>query len=236
MRNNAQQSRIIGFIASLKVSMKPLLLAAAMLAAGTGAAHAITCAPADTVNVLKARDGYVFYVSKAYGDAAFMVPGKDFANDQAAPPGSPQFTVDGVHYQFLAVPKANYFAKLSKAPDHAAILERHARSEHRYAVNAGARFTAMQDLGTRLRPADGANPDFSFKMWTLRDPKQPDGPSQHMLSTVIGDDVVVLSATVPSKARESAAMAVFERFSASYQFLKTQKECPPAPPPKPKAP
>lgn len=208
--------------------MKPLLVAAAAaFALVASPAHAVKCGPAGSVQVFNGDGGYVFFVFKTYGDAAFMIPGRSFAKDAGALPGSTQFSVDGVHYQFLSVPKAKFIASVTAADD-ASILARHARQEHQFALKAGSKFTSFEDLGSRSRPGAGASPAFLFKLWTLRDPKKPDGASQHMLSTVIGDEVALLSAIVPDPAHEKRAMLVFERFAASYRFLDSDKECPSA--------
>lgn len=210
--------------------MKLTLLAAVAAlstAIASSPAHAVKCAPAGAVNVFNSDGGFVFYISKTYGDAAFMIPGRAFAKDAGALPGSTQFSVDGVRYQFLTVPKAKFISSVAAADD-ASVLARHARQEHQFAVNAGSRFTSFKDLGSRPRAGSGANPAFLFKVWSLRDPKKPAGPSQHMLSTVIGDEVALLSAIVPSSAHEKRAAAVFERFAASYRFVESEKECPSA--------
>jgi hypothetical protein len=208
--------------------MKPILIAAAAtIAIAASPAHAVKCGPAGAIQVFNGDGGYVFFVSKTYGDAAFMIPGRGFAKDAGALPGSTQFSVDAVHYQFLTVPKAKFIVSVTAADD-ASVLARHAKQEHRFALNAGSKFTSFEDLGTRSRPGAGARAAFLFKLWTLRDPKKPDGASQHMLSTVIGDEVALLSAIVPDPAHEKRAMLVFERFAASYRFLDSEKECPPA--------
>lgn len=204
-----------------------LLAAAAAFAIASGPAHALKCAPAGAVSVFNSDGGFVFYISKNYGDAAFMIPGGAFAKDAGALPGSTQFTVDEVRYQFLTVPKAKFVGSVTAADD-ASVLARHAKQEHQFAVNAGSQFTSFQDLGNRPRAGTGLNPAFLFKVWSLRDPKKPAGGSQHMLSTVIGDEVALLSAIVPSPAHEKRAAAVFERFAASYRFVESEKECPPA--------
>jgi hypothetical protein len=209
--------------------MKPILLAAAAaLAFAASPAQAVKCAPAGSVSVFNTTGGYVFYISKTYGDAAFMIPGQAFSKDAGAPPGSTQFNVDQVHYQFLSVPKSKFVASVA-ASDDASILLRHARQEHQFAVNAGSQFTALEDLGNRKRAAAGPTPAFVFKLWTLKNPAKPDGASQLMLSTVIGDEVALLSAIVPSAAHKPRALAVFERFASSYRFVATEKECPKRP-------
>lgn len=208
--------------------MKPVLFAAAAaFALAASPAHAVKCGPAGAIQVYNGDGGYVFFVSKTYGDAAFMIPGGTFLKDAGALPGSTQFSVDGVHYQFLTVPKAKFIASVTAADD-ASVLARHARQEHQFAVNAGSKFTSFEDLGSRSRPGSGASPAFLFKLWTLRDPKKTSGASQHMLSTVIGDEVALLSAIVPDQAHEKRTMRVFERFAASYRFLDAEKECPSA--------
>lgn len=212
--------------------MKPSILAAVAVAAFTTAlasssAYAVKCAPAGAVKVFNSDGGFVFHIAKNYGDAAFMIPGRAFAKDAGALPGSTQFMVDDVRYQFLTVPKAKFVTSVTSADD-ASVLAMHARMEHQFAVKAGSKFTSFQDQGNRPRPGAGANPAFLFKVWSLRDPKTPLGASQHMLSTVIGDEVALLSAIVPSRAHEKRAVAVFERFAASYRFLESEKECPSA--------
>ncbi len=208
--------------------MKPFILAvAAAFAVISSPAQAVKCAPAGSVGVFNGPGGFVFYISKTYGDAAFMIPGKAFSKDASAPPGTTQFLVDEVHYQFLTVPKAKFVSSVAAADD-ASILARHARQEHQFALNAGSPYTSFTDRGNRPRPASGASPASVFKLWSLTDPKKPAGPSQHMLTTVIGDEVALLSAIVPSPAHEKRAVAVFERFATSYRFLDSEKECPPA--------
>ena len=204
-----------------------LLAASAAFAIASSPAHAVKCAPAGTVKVFNSDGGFVFYISKNYGDAAFMIPGRAFAKDAGALPGSTQFTVDQVHYQFLTVPKAKFITSVVAADD-ASVRAAHAKQEHRFAVNAGSKFTSFRDLGNRPRAGAGASPAFLFKVWSLRDPKQPKGGSQHMLSTVIGDEVALLSAIVPSPGHEKRAAAVFDRFASSYRFVETEKECPSA--------
>ena len=208
---------------------KPFILAAAALFAVAAApAHAVRCAPAGTVNVFNVKGGYVFMVSKNYGDGAFMIPGAVFRKDPGAPSGSTQFSVDDVHYQYLTVPKAKFAGSVTT--DDATILARHAQQEHKFAVGAGSPFTSFQDLGNRPKPAAKGSPAFVFKLWTLKDPKKPQGASQYMLSTVVGDEVALLSAIVPSPAHEKRTMAVLDRFAASYQLLQSPADCPPSKP------
>ncbi len=204
------------------------LAAATALALAASPAHAVVkCAPAGAVKVFNVDGGFVFHIAKNYGDAAFMIPGRAFAKDAGALPGSTQFIVDEVHYQFLTVPKSKFISAATKSDD-ASVLARHAKQEHQFAVNAGSQYTSFQDMGNRPRPASAANSAFLFKAWSLRNPAKPAGGSQHMLSTVIGDEVALLSAIVPFPTLEKRAAAVFERFAASYQFLNSEKECPSA--------
>ena len=210
--------------------MKTILLAiaGALAFASTPAQAIVKCAAAGAVSVFNGTDGFVFFISKNYGDAVFMVPGKAFAKDAGAPPGTTQFTVDEVHYQFLTVPKAKFVGSVAAADD-ASILTMHARKEHQFAVGAGSQLTKFEDLGERKRAATGANPPFVFKLWSLKHPTKPVGASQLMLSTVIGDEVALLSAIMPTPAHERRTMAVFERFASSYRFLESEKDCPAAP-------
>jgi hypothetical protein len=209
--------------------MKSLFFAAAAAAALVSSpAHAIKCAAPGSLNVFKAPGGYVFLVSKAYGDAAFMIPGQNFTKDPVAPPGSTQFNVDQVHYQFLSVPKSKFVGSVATSDD-ASVLAQHARQEQQFAVKAGSPFKVFEDLGVRKRAAEGASPAMSFKTWSLKDATKPKGPAQYMLTTVVGDEVALLSAIVPGPAQEAGAKAVFERFAASYRFIGSQKECPAMP-------
>ena len=197
-----------------------------MFSLGAVPAHAVTCAKPGKVSVFDVSGGIVFIVSRSYGDAAFMVPGTVFTKDAGAPAGTTQFSVDGVHYQYLTVPKAKYVTAAGKSDD-AAILARHARQEHKFALTAGSPFTAFDDIGNRAKPAEKGNPAMLFKLWTLKDPKLPAGASQYMLSTVVGDEVALLSAILPSAAHEEKVMNALTRFAASYRFLQSAAECPP---------
>jgi hypothetical protein len=209
--------------------MKPFILAAAaLIAVAATPAHAVSCAPAGTVNVFNVTDGYAFFVSKTYGDGGFMIPGTGFVKDPAAPPGSTMFTVDGVHYQYLTVPKAKFIGSAATSDD-ASILARHAQQEHKFALRAGSPFTSFKDRGNRPKPAQQGSPAFVFKMWTMADPKKPQGPSQYMLTTVIGADVALLAAIVPSPAQHQRVMAVMDRYAASYHLLQSAAQCPAKP-------
>ncbi len=206
--------------------MKPFFLAtAAALAIVSLPASAVKCAAPGAVSVFNVKGGFVFYVSKTYGDAAFLIPGKTFAKTAGAPPGTTQFTVDGVLYQFLGVPKAK-FLQASGASDDATVLDRHARQEQQFAVNAGSKYSTFKDLGSRPRPAQDGNPAMVYKLWSLKNPTKPAG-GQFMLSTVMGDEVALLSAIVPTTALEPRAVAAFDRFSGTYRLLKSEQECPP---------
>ncbi len=204
--------------------MKPFILAAAFVFS-VMPAHAVTCAKPGTVGVFNTSGGYAFVVSRTYGDAMFMIPGAGFRKDPGAPRGSTQFLIDGVHYQYLTVPKAP-FVSAAAVSDDAAILARHARREHKFAVDAGSPFTAFDDLGNRDKPAEQGHPAMVFKLWTLKDPKKPGGASQYMLTTVAGTEVALLSAILMSGEQEQRVMDVMTRFATSYQFLQSADQCP----------
>jgi hypothetical protein len=189
--------------------------------------YAVQCAAPGAVNVLKAIDGsgFIFYPSRSYGDTVFVLPGKEFHKDTGAPLGTTQFEIDGIHFQFLTTAKSQFVAP-GKLGDDATVLAKHVAYEHKYAVSNGSPLREVQELGNRTKPADEHNPEFVFKLWLLKDPKQPDGVRQYFLTTVVGGEVAVLSAIVLGPQYEQQAISAFTKFASSLQFVPSEKACP----------
>jgi hypothetical protein len=194
----------------------------------TSVAHAVQCAPPGSLNLLKANDGsgFIFYPSRSYGDTVFVLPGKEFRKDEGAPQGTIQFFVDGIHYQFLTTPKSQ-FTSNGQSTDDPAILARHAQYERRYVLKVGGPLIEFEELGKRNKPATDGNPSFVFKLWLLKNPKEPNGPRQYYLTTVVGDEVASLSAIVLGPAYENQAISAFTKFASSFQFIPSERMCPP---------
>lgn len=211
--------------------MKFLIKVALYLVALTASpVYAVHCTAPGTINVLKANNGdsFIFYPSRSYGDTVFELPGTDFRKDADAPPGTTQFFVDGIHYQYLTTQKSQFVVKDAVADD-ASVLAKHAEYEHRYVLSAGGPLSDFQDLGNRQKPANQGNPSFTFKLWLLKNPKKPNGARQLYLTSVVGDEVASLSAIALSPTKERQVISAFTEFAASFQFVPSEQACPPQP-------
>lgn len=188
------------------------------------AAH---CAPPGQVNVFKAAEGgsFIFYPSASYGDTVFAIPGEAFRKDAGAPPDKTEFFVDGIHYEFITTNKAEFIGA-SKDIDDATVLAKYAAYENRFAQSVGTTLTEFQDLGNREKDASQGNPKFTFKLWLLKNPKDPKGPRQYYLTTVVGDRVASLSAIIQDTSFEAQAMSAFNSFASSFQYVAPDQACP----------
>jgi hypothetical protein len=194
-------------------------------------AYAVQCASPGSLSLLKANDGsgYIFFPSRSYGDIVFVLPGREFKKDDGAPQGTVQFFIDGIHYQFLTTAKSQ-FTSASQIADDLTILARHVQYEQQYVVKMGGRLTEIEELGNRNRPDAGGNPPHVFKLWLLKNPKEPNGARQYYLTTVVGDEVASLSAIVAGPAYEREAVSAFTKFASSFQFVPSETMCPPRAP------
>jgi hypothetical protein len=209
--------------------MKSLFaMAFCCVALAAGSVYAVQCAAPGSLNLVKANDGtgFIFYPSRSYGDTVFVLPGKEFRKDAEAPQGTVQFFVDEIHYQLLTTPKSQFISGDQSADD-PTILARHAQYEYQFVLKAGGRLTEFEELGNRNKPADGGNPAFAFKLWLLKDPKESSGARQYYLATVVGDEVLCLSAIVMGPAYESQVISAFTKVASSLQFVPSEKMCPP---------
>ena len=76
----------------------------------------------------------------------------------------------------------------------------------------GTPLTRFEDLGDPVRESSPGEPARRFKLWRLSDPAAGKG-SQVFLSTVVGDEVVMLNALVSGSADDQAR---FEAVRAEY--------------------
>ncbi|MES3023810.1 MAG: hypothetical protein V4857_19765 [Pseudomonadota bacterium] len=205
----------------------PRLLLVCAAFAAVQAQAAVHCAAPGVMAVDKANDGsgFIFFPSRAYGTTAFVVPGRDFRKDPTAASGMTQFFIDGIHYQFLTTSKAP-FVDSGQAADDAALLAGHAKWEQAYMVKGGTPLTKFNDLGDRPRKASVGGQAFLFKMWFAVDPKKPDGEAQYFVSTVVGEDIAILTAMIPSAKHSTQLMAAFQMFASSFRFVSSKDACP----------
>lgn len=191
--------------------------------------HAARCGAPGSLNVYKSADGkaLIFFSSRSYGDARFQLPGKEFGKDLSAPPEKSQFFIDGIHYEFLTTPKAQFITEGEPA-DEATVLARHTAYEREYIAKAGNPKSRFLEIGSRQKPAVDGTPALLFNLWQMKVSKKKGDASQYFLTTVIGDDVAMLTAIIWDGKTEKQAMSALDSFAQTFRLLRSEESCPPA--------
>jgi len=210
-------------------AMKSTITAIGLAALLTsGPCHSARCGVPGSLNVNKSANGsaFIFYPSRSYGDSRFVLPGKEFQKDLSAPPGKVQFFVDGIHYEFLTTPKAQFVVE-SEIADDATVLARHTAYERKYILKVAKTGKEFHEIGSRQRPPVEGTPALLFRLWQMTVSKKKGDPSQYFLTTVIGDDVAMLSAIVGNGKDEVQALRALDSFAQTFKFLLSEESCPP---------
>ncbi len=194
----------------------------------SGRCYGAHCGEPGALKVHKSASGnaFVFYPFRSYGDSSFVLPGKDFRKDSSSPPGTVQFFVDGIHYQFLTTPKAKFIVD-GEPNDEATVLARHTVYEREFIGRVGNPESEFKEIGSRQRAAFEGTPALFFKLWQMKTSKKNDKATQFFLTTVIGDDVAMLSAISSRVKDEAPLMSALDSFAQTYRFLLSEEACPP---------
>ncbi|WP_051293958.1 hypothetical protein [Pseudoduganella violaceinigra] len=178
-----------------------------------------------SVNKALSGKAFIFYPSRSDGDSSFVLPGTEFRKDSGGPPESVQFFIDGIHYQFLTTPKSQFIVD-GEAGGDAAVLHRHTAYEREFIAKVGNPRSKFQEIGSRNRPAVEGTPALLFKLWQMKVPGKQGDSMQYYLTTVIGDDVVMLSAIILDAKYEARVMSALDSFTQTFQFIVSEKSCP----------
>ena len=189
---------------------------------------AVAASPCGTsgMTVVKADDGanYVLYVFREGPDAAFQLPGKGISFPEGTS-GRKMFNLDGVLFETLFA-KTTDFIKPGEALSDLEILRKHRDYEFDFLKKTPSPLTKLVELGPRERAAGGGQPSFTFYLWQVINPSDPKGTSQYFLTNVSAGEVAVLSAIVPTAAKEGVAMQAFQGYAASFQHILRKEQCP----------
>src|SRR5688572_1871498 len=150
------------------------IINAAITAFFTIAAVASPCGKGG-MTVVKAfsGDAFVIYSFRDGADVAFQLPGTDisFPNGLTGPK---RFTVDGVYFETLFA-KTDPFMKSAKGSSDIEILRKHREYEIEYIQKSASPLKSFVELGPRERPARNNQPAFTFYLWKMVGPSEPDG-------------------------------------------------------------
>jgi hypothetical protein len=146
------------------------------------------CAKAGTVERWNAGGGFTFLPKSGNRLYAMRLLGEDFAAHREM--SHPAMQIDGIFYQFLFVPISD-FAPSERRPD-ADVLAQHAAWEFQAAQRASGKLDRFQDLGNKARPAGNGFEAATFKLWRMHN--ADDSAAQFFVTTVVGGEVVVMSA------------------------------------------
>lgn len=207
--------------------MKTTLFALALsLSAALSPAHAAGCGTPGTAQVFKWKEGAGFVLQVYLDDLDVQLswPGQQIGRVDRGDPGSRVFRIDGIVYQVTTTPVQALLAGGAR-PDDVALLALH--SEHEVAAlaaNPAHPLTQFEDLGLRDRVPDGPTPALKFKLWRLA---KPDGGelSQYFLSTVVGDQVVTVSALVVESTQKAQFLAAMDGYASQLRVM-TPGDCP----------
>lgn len=192
--------------------MKKLLLASLLLAV-PALSQAAQCGAPGSATVLEntTPPGIVMLLNLQKDGVALSFSGKDYRPRATARPGYHVFQLEGRLYQVMVLPVAPLLEGGDR-PDDAGLLARHAKQQGDKFIATGTPLKQFDDLGDQVRDYGPGKPARTFKLWRLSDPAGGKA-SQYFLSTVVGDDVVVLNALVTAPA---ADLASFDAVRAEY--------------------
>jgi hypothetical protein len=178
------------------------------------------------MTVVKADTGkqFVIYAFREGPDVAFQIPGSEisFPNGFTGPKS---FIVDGVHFETLFAELKSFMGSTKNVSD-LDILRKHREYEVEYIKKSSSPLTTFEELGPRERPAANGQPKFTFYLWRMLNPKEPEGTSQFFLTTVSNNEVAVLSAIVRSSSYDQVAMQVFQSYAGTFQHILKKDQCP----------
>lgn len=176
-------------LAMLAVALAAALSLGSVRAAGPASAeNSALCAKAGTVEQWNEGEGFTYFPTSGDRLYAMSLPGKAFAPRRELSRLAMQ--IDGVFYQFLFVPISAFSP--GPRPSDAELLSRHARWEFDAARRAGGPLDRFADLGNRDRAATDGREAATFKLWRMHN--ADDTATQFFVTTVVGDEVVVMSA------------------------------------------
>ena len=150
------------------------------------------CAKAGTVEKWDSGEGFTVLPRSGSRQYAMRLTGSAFRPDYASPRMAMQ--IDGIHYQFVFVPLTD-FAGLVRRGDET-LLDLHAKWEFDAAQKSPTPLTRFHRVGVNRRVADaeaGVH-EATFLLWRMHDPANT--ASQFYVTTVVGEEVVVMSAIV----------------------------------------
>ena len=201
-------------------------LALAFVLALVGAdASGSPCGPPGTTGLFRQNDKMGYFLQRNFATRSLYLqfPGTSFTIDKRTPDFVNAFTLDGVYYQSLAT-KTDLFRNKRGPTTDAEVLARHAHWEVAAAKSSPSPLTRFEDLGNRVRPASRGTPELTFKLWRLYSPTDA-GMSQYFLTTVVDEEVVVLSA-IPSRAAGSktAFLRTAGTYASAFHYLRAN-EC-----------
>lgn len=185
--------------ASLLALVIVLPMQSAKAAAGPAKDSESVCAKAGTVERWNAGGGFTFFPKSGNRLYAIRLLGEDFAAQHEL--SHPAMQIDGIFYQFLFVPITD-FAGSERRPD-ADLLAQHATWEFDAAQRASGKLDRFEDLGNKVRPAGKGFEMATFKLWRMHN--ADDTAAQFFVTTVVGGEVVVMSAIhrpIPGKAEQ----------------------------------
>lgn len=195
---------------------------AAMLMVATLPVVAASCGTPGGANIFNKRDGggYVMDLYLAKRDVRFSFPGASFRQDPKAPPGKFSFFVDDIYYQVLTTPVEPVLAGKPR-PDDATLLAQHMAWEIDYYKQAAKPTGTIENLG--VQRLDGR--PMQMLVWRRAGIGAAHG-MQYWVTTVVDDDIVVLTAILPQgQVQDGTFRAFLADYSGSFSFLPT---CPPA--------
>lgn len=210
------------FVLAAKRSFVPALLLtlaitlpaqSARAAAKSAEGSASTCAKGGTVERWSAGGGFTFLPKSGNRLYAIRLLGEHFAAQQEL--SHPAMQIDGIFYQFLFVPIAD-FAASERRPD-AEVLAQHAAWEFEAAQRTSGKLNRFEDLGNMVRPAGNGFEAATFKLWRMHN--ADDSAAQFFVTTVVGGEVVVMSAILrPVPGKPEQFRAVFRHYAETLNW------------------
>src|SRR5687768_14620517 len=202
----------------LAVAALLLTVAAPVAATVTGAE---ICAKAGTAEQWDVGGG--FTVLPKSGDRLYVM---QLLGESAAPRhevSGVAMEVDGIFYQFVFVPIADFSALPRK--DDAALLAEHAEWEIAAARKLGAPLDKFEDLGNKQRLASDNLEAATFKLWSVHDAGYT--AAQYYVTTVVGDEIVVMSAIFPGDPVKAHQFGkVFRNYAETLNWITCPTEAP----------
>jgi hypothetical protein len=195
-------------------TLRSCFLLVALLAAVPAAA---TCVDPATIDRWPDRSGYTLHPRSGDRQYSVWLRGEMLFVDPNAP--GLAIWIDAIRYQVEFMPSVELGAYRVADSD---LLARHAALTFDEAQRGGTPLTEFEDLGDYARPDVGVHPAATFKRWRMHD--AADRAAIYYSTTVVGDEVVVLSADVPADA-DANARARVERVMRHHADALDWNEC-----------